>query len=80
MADTLICSLELSKTDGITLQVKNEKGKIVKERDHLMDATRYLCTSGIDCAISEYIGNRSDDWEERQQTMGPPTSVTGGYG
>lgn len=26
---------------------RNEKGKIVKERDHLMDATRYLIMSGL---------------------------------
>lgn len=32
---------------------RNEKGKIVKVNDHLMDATRYLSMSGKDVAISE---------------------------
>jgi hypothetical protein len=32
---------------------RDEKGKIVKERDHLMDAERYLIMSGMACAIVE---------------------------
>jgi hypothetical protein len=27
---------------------RDERGRVVKERDHLMDATRYLCVSGLD--------------------------------
>ena len=30
MADTLVCTVELSKTDGVTITVKNEKGKITQ--------------------------------------------------
>ncbi|MDD9969226.1 MAG: hypothetical protein OXR73_23490 [Myxococcales bacterium] len=30
MANTLVCTVELSKTDGITLTVKNESGKITQ--------------------------------------------------
>lgn len=29
---------------------RDEKGKVVKDNDHLMDATRYLVRSGISCA------------------------------
>lgn len=29
---------------------RDERGNIVKEKDHAMDATRYLVVSGIDCA------------------------------
>lgn len=30
---------------------RDEKGNIVKTNDHLMDATRYLCVTGLDIAI-----------------------------
>ena len=29
---------------------RDEKGKVVKSNDHLMDATRYLITTGMECA------------------------------
>lgn len=29
---------------------RDEKGKVVKDNDHLMDATRYLCMSGVSVA------------------------------
>lgn len=32
---------------------RDEKGKIVKENDHLMDTERYLIASGLDVAITE---------------------------
>lgn len=44
---------------------RDEKGRVVKENDHLMDATRYLIVSGLDRAIvkpSGY-GSRQDDEE-----------------
>lgn len=34
-------------TSEVRLYRRDEKGKIVKERDHLMDATRYLIMSGM---------------------------------
>lgn len=36
--------------DEYRLYRRNEKGKIIKENDHLMDATRYYCTTGIKIA------------------------------
>lgn len=35
---------------------RDEKGKIVKEHDHLMDATRYLIMTGLKVAIAEPAG------------------------
>jgi hypothetical protein len=32
---------------------RDEKGQIVKDRDHLMDCTRYLIMSGLDRAIAK---------------------------
>jgi hypothetical protein len=32
---------------------RDEKGKIVKQNDHLMDATRYLILSGLQVACRE---------------------------
>lgn len=37
---------------------RDEKGKIVKENDHLMDDTRYLLMSGIELAITEPLKNK----------------------
>ena len=34
---------------------RDEKGRIVKENDHLMDATRYLVMSGIDLAKTKPV-------------------------
>jgi hypothetical protein len=34
---------------------RNEKGDVVKENDHLMDATRYLVLSGLDVACQKPI-------------------------
>lgn len=36
-----------------SLYRRNERGEIVKENDHLMDATRYLLMSGLSRAITE---------------------------
>lgn len=40
---------------------RDEKGKIVKERDHLMDAKRYLIMSGMMRAITEPVASWQDD-------------------
>jgi hypothetical protein len=36
--------------DEFRIYRRNEKGAVVKEGDHLMDATRYFCMSGFDVA------------------------------
>lgn len=36
--------------DEYRIYRRDEKGKVVKTNDHLMDATRYLIVSGLDCA------------------------------
>lgn len=45
---------------------RDEKGKIVKENDHIMDATRYLVMTGIDIAITAPVErgrlNRNRNW------------------
>ena len=38
--------------DEFRLYHRDENGKIVKTRDHLMDATRYLVMSGVKRAIT----------------------------
>lgn len=38
---------------------RDEKGNIVKERDHLMDATRYLIMTGLDYARTEPHGSNA---------------------
>lgn len=37
--------------DEFRVYRRDDKGKVVKENDHLMDATRYLVMSGIDIAV-----------------------------
>lgn len=51
---------------------RDEKGRIVKQNDHLMDTTRYLCASGLSRAKTkpapkekfarEYISGQSHGW------------------
>jgi hypothetical protein len=43
---------------------RDEKGKIIKEMDHLMDACRYLCMSGVDRAMSRPV----EQWAGRPGT------------
>jgi hypothetical protein len=45
----------------IRIYRRDEKGKIVKQNDHLMDDMRYLIASGLDAAITEPIKKRSKD-------------------
>jgi hypothetical protein len=49
---------------------RDEKGKVVKERDHLMDAERYLIMSGMARAVTEPLSQF--DIEPRR-----PTTATG---
>jgi len=47
----------------LRLYRRDDKGKIVKENDHLMDCSRYLCMSGLEEAITKPVkrvvtGNR----------------------
>ena len=53
---------------------RGEDGKIVKENDHLMDATRYLVMTGMRNAIVE---PSEVDEMERQITLGGKSPVTG---
>jgi phage terminase large subunit-like protein len=58
---------------------RDMNGKIVKERDHLMDATRYLIMSGLGVATTPrelYDDYRSDSEHERR---GRGKSRIGGY-
>ena len=50
---------------------RDEKGKIVKSGDHLMDATRYLVTTGIDLAETPPV-----EYEEYRHEEGR-SSITG---
>jgi hypothetical protein len=43
----------------IRLYRRDEKGKIVKDRDHLMDCTRYLIMSGMERAMTEPVDHYS---------------------
>ena len=53
---------------------RDEKGKIVKKNDHLMDATRYLIMSGLRIATTE---PRPDDYYESQWSDQTRSQVTG---
>lgn len=39
---------------------RDDKGRVVKDNDHLMDATRYLVVSGIDKATTEVVKSRKN--------------------
>lgn len=46
---------------------RNEKGEIIKQFDHLMDATRYLVKSGIARAISPYERDEDEELERESR-------------
>ena len=51
--------------DEYRIYRRDDKGRIVKERDHLMDATRYLVKTGIGLARTKpraSNGNRRNNW------------------
>lgn len=47
---------------------RDEKGKVVKENDHAVDALRYLIMSGMRLAVTEPL-EEDDDRETRAQVM-----------
>lgn len=47
---------------------RDEKGQVVKENDHLMDATRYLVMSGLDVAMTKPVPRQRE--EQRFQNHG----------
>jgi hypothetical protein len=53
---------------------RDEKGKIVKQNDHLMDATRYLIMSGLQVACRE---PREEDDDTRQWIDSTRNEYTG---
>lgn len=53
---------------------RDDRGRVVKERDHLMDAMRYLCASGQ--AVAEYPPEFIDEGERELATYGRD-AVTG---
>ena len=52
----------------------SEDGKIVKENDHLMDATRYLIVSGIDRMTTEVQEEEEEQYEWPYTRSGSNTS------
>jgi phage terminase large subunit-like protein len=58
---------------------RDENGKIVKKDDHLMDATRYLCLSGLDRAEAEPDEFEKFSRSERRDASTSDRSTTTGY-
>lgn len=54
---------------------RNENGKLVKENDHLMDATRYLIASGLAIASTE----PNEDYGEEQEYLFDNKNEVCGY-
>lgn len=46
---------------------RDDKGRVVKANDHLMDATRYLVVSGIDRMITEPVQRSAARWSGRRE-------------
>lgn len=53
---------------------RDDNGKVVKEKDHLMDATRYLIMSGLDLATT---APDEDDEQHYTKSLGKRDRVTG---
>lgn len=52
-------------TSEFRIYRRDENGKIVKENDHLMDATRYLIMSGM--RMARYMPDLDDEWTEERR-------------
>lgn len=52
---------------------RDEKGKVVKENDHAMDAERYLIMTGLVHAAAPPWDAENDEREERQRAANPIT-------
>jgi hypothetical protein len=61
--------------DEFGIYRRDEKGKVVKKDDHLMDATRYLIMSGLRIASTEPkpLDYYESQWSDRTR------SATTGY-
>lgn len=64
------CPMWLSE---FRLYHRDEKGKVVKERDHLMDATRYLVMTGMAHATTEPVNTDDEDDWTANYTRNPTT-------
>jgi len=59
---------------------RDEKGKVIAERDHLMDNTRYLVLSGLDLAEQRPVDDDDyEDYERERMTHHAGRSEVGGY-
>ena len=60
--------------DEYRLYQRNEKGKIVKTNDHLMDCLRYLVVSGMAIAVDKLMAL---DFEEQMEVASGGNATTG---
>lgn len=65
----------VSTLGEIRIYRRDEKGKVVKENDHLMDALRYLVMTGMKYASID-PGPKEDEWRDREVQRSRST-VTG---
>ena len=59
----------------IRIYRRDEKGRVVKENDHLMDACRYLVMTGMKYALVEPV--KAEEETERRQVAQSRSSITG---
>ncbi len=71
--ESLVCWLA-----EFRLYRRDEKGHIVKQKDHLMDDTRYLIMSGLDRAIAKPYWELAA-WEESDHYSAQDTNSITGY-
>lgn len=60
--------------DEFRLYRRDEKGKVVKDNDHLMDCLRYLIMSGMALAVDKSLAlDDGDEWRETHSGRNPTT-------